>query len=59
MKYLIAIWLILGFLLKTVAIWIIWDLILAPTFQISPIGFKAALIALAWTLFTLKIEFKK
>jgi len=55
----IILWLILGFLLKTIAIWIVWDLILVPTFQINPIGFKAILISLAWMLFTLKIEFKE
>ena len=55
----IILWLILGFLMKTIAIWIVWDLILAPTFQINPIGFKAILISLAWMLFTLKIEFKE
>jgi len=59
MKYLIALWLILSFLMKTIAIWIIWDLILVPILHINPIGFKAILIALAWILLTFKIKIKE
>lgn len=59
MKYLILAWLILSFLMKTIAILIFWNLVLSKIFKIEPITpLMAMLIILAWILFTLKIETK-
>ena len=59
MKSIIIFWILAMFLLKTIAIWIIWDLVLSPIFGIEPLGLRALLIALAWTLAFFKIQIKE